>query len=133
MVHGSKATMTQGSGFRQQLRNHLEQHADRVLLRIIDNGKTLEFTGKEILATAESVANRYSQASPGSVVLILLPHSWELFLLHLGLVLTGRIPAILAWPTTRIDPEKYHRNLLHQLVHLPADEIVTVPKLALTL
>ena len=48
-----------------------------------------------------------------AVVLLLLPHSPELFLLQLGLVLKAHVPAILAWPTSRVDPEKYQRNLIH--------------------
>jgi acyl-CoA synthetase (AMP-forming)/AMP-acid ligase II len=65
----------------------------------------------------------------GSVVLLLLPHSVELFLLQIGLVLTGRVPAILAWPTSRVDAEKYQRNLLHQLRNLPAERLITIPAL----
>jgi len=56
---------------------------------------------------AVAAAERYSNAPERSVVLLLLPHSVELFLLHIGLVLTGRVPAILAWPTGRVDPRKY--------------------------
>ena len=63
-------------------------------------------------------------------MLLLLPHSAELFLLHLGLILTDRLPAILAWPTSRIDPGKYQRNLVHQLRNLPAAQLLTLPKLA---
>jgi fatty-acyl-CoA synthase len=40
------------------------------------------------------------------------------------------VPAILPWPTTRVDGEKYQRNLLHQLRTLPADCLVTIPQLA---
>jgi fatty-acyl-CoA synthase len=64
------------------------------------------------------------------VVLLLLPHCPELFLLHLGLILIGRLPAILPWPTNRIDPEKYQHNITHQLRSLPAAQLLTLPKLA---
>ena len=63
-------------------------------------------------------------------MLLLLPHSPELFLLHIGLVLSGHVPAILPWPTTRVDPEKYRRNLLFQLANLPADHLITLPAVA---
>ncbi len=73
-----------------------------------------------------------AQRLPGQSrpVLLLLPHSPELFLLHIGLVLAGRVPAILPWPTTRVDPEKYRRNLLFQLANLPADHLITLPAVA---
>jgi fatty-acyl-CoA synthase len=118
--------------FRQQLRLRLEENRDRVLLRILLSpaAPPVELTGADILARAPALAARYSRAPEGGVVLLLLPHSAELFLLHLGLILEGRLPAILAWPTSRIDPEKYQRNLLHQLRHLPAHELITLPRLA---
>ncbi len=90
----------------------------------------MELTGAELTAKSIELAEKYCQEPPSSVVLLLLPHSAELFLLHLGLVLTGRLPAILAWPTNRIDPGKYQRNLVHQLQNLPAAQLLTLPKLA---
>ena len=92
-------------------------------------GEPHEFTGAQLVARAEEMAGTVTLPRARSVVLLLLPHSPELFLLQLGLVLKGHIPAILAWPTTRIEPDKYQRNLLHQLSHLPADMLVTLPGL----
>lgn len=122
--------------FRDELRRRLQQHRNRVLLRLVPAGRqdeTIEWTGADILESATALARKYLQAPLDGVVLLLLPHSPELFLLHLGLVLEGRIPAILAWPTRRVDPEKYQRNLLHQLSRLPADQLITLPRLALNL
>ncbi|HTV57380.1 MAG TPA: AMP-binding protein [Verrucomicrobiae bacterium] len=93
----------------------------------------MELTGPELLSRSLELADRYCDAPPSSVVLLLLPHSVELFLLHLGLVLRGRLPAILAWPTSRVDPEKYQRNVLHQLQNLPASQLITLPRLARSL
>jgi fatty-acyl-CoA synthase len=117
--------------FRAELRRRLEAAGDRVLLRIAPGAGAdpLELTGSQILERSEELAARC--ALPDSdVVLLLLPHSPELFLLHLGLLLAGKLPAILAWPTSRIDPEKYQRNLLHQLRNLPASQVITLPLLA---
>ncbi len=117
--------------FRSELRRRLAQNARRTLLRIVlSEASVLELTGDEIMRQAPQVAEKFTRSQSGDVVFILLPHSLELFLLHLGLVLTKRIPAILPWPTARIDPEKYQRNLAHQLRNLPAAEIVTLPRLA---
>ena len=116
--------------FRRRLREHLEDHEHKVLLRIVVSNTVHELTGRGILDQAAVLVHRYCSAPRSGVVLLLLPHSIELFLLHLGLILDGRIPAILAWPTTRVDPEKYQRNLLHQLRSLPASQLVTLPRLA---
>src|SRR5262245_29646298 len=104
--------------FRDELRRRLTQNRSRILLRIAlapDFANPIELTGIEILRKAEALAKEYVKAPSSSVVLLLLPHSVELFLLHLGLILGDRLPAILPWPTSRMDPEKYQRNLLHQL------------------
>jgi acyl-CoA synthetase (AMP-forming)/AMP-acid ligase II len=121
--------------FRELLLSRLQQNRDRVLLRILlsPGAAPVELTGADILSRAPEMARRYQAAAESSVVLLLLPHSVELFLLHFGLILEGRLPAILAWPTNRIDPEKYQRNLLHQLRHLPAHQLITLPRLATNL
>jgi len=118
------------AAFRNYLREHLEQHAHQTLLRIVVAAEAVDLTGAEILRRSVELARRYHNASDGGVVLLLLPHSVELVLLHLGLILEGRIPAILAWPTSRVDPAKYQRNLLHQLHNLPASQLITLPRLA---
>lgn len=124
--------MSARAGFLDQLRATLRANQDKALLRVVagPNFDTpVEFTGASVLQNAERIASGF-HTSGRTVVLLLLPHSPELFLLHLGLALSGRIPAILAWPTSRIDPDKYQRNLVHQLRHLPADLLITLPRLA---
>lgn len=121
--------------FREELRRRLSDYGQRVVLRILlsPGREPVEFTGAELLEKSGALAARYAEAPESGVVLLLLPHSVELFLLHFGLILQGRLPAILAWPTNRIDAAKYQRNLLHQLRHLPAHQIVTLPRLAANL
>jgi fatty-acyl-CoA synthase len=119
--------------FRTALRKRFEEHSERVLLRVASSNKDIvELTGADILRESERLA-RISVAPAGSVVLLLLPHSVELFLLHIGLILTGRIPAILPWATSRIDPGKYRANLVHQFGNLPAQEVITVSELVSSL
>jgi fatty-acyl-CoA synthase len=118
--------------FRFLLRQRLGSSSDEVLLRVKpSSGKNevVELTGAELVQRSAQLADSYCKAPQAGVVLILLPHSVELFLLYLGLVLNGRLPAILPWPTNRIDPEKYRRNIVHQLSNLPAAQLITVPSL----
>ena len=119
--------------FIDHLRELLLLNSDRLLLRIVcapDFECPTELSGRMILDRSERLVSSLGIEQGRSVVLLLLPHSPELFLLHLGLVLAGHIPAILPWPTSRIDPEKYQRNLVHQFGNLPADLLVTLPRLA---
>lgn len=121
--------------FRERVIEQLERSSSRVLLRIaISSSELVELTGHDILVQSRAAAETHAgSAAAGSVVLLLLPHSAELFLLQIGLVLTGRIPAVLAWPTSRVDAGKYQRNLVHQLANLPAERVITTPDLANTL
>jgi acyl-CoA synthetase (AMP-forming)/AMP-acid ligase II len=119
--------------FREELRSRLKSCGDRIVLRILasrSESELVELTASQVLERSMELADRYLIAPERGVVLLLLPHSVELFLLHIGLVLRGRIPAILPWPTNRVDPEKYQRNLLQQLRELPASLLVTPPALA---
>jgi acyl-CoA synthetase (AMP-forming)/AMP-acid ligase II len=119
--------------FTDQLRERLLGHRDKILLRVVvspDFENPREFSGRELIEKAESLTSTLALPQDRSVVLLLLPHSPEVFLLQLGLVLQGHIPAILAWPTTRVDSEKYQQNLIHQLSHLPAGQLITLPRLA---
>jgi fatty-acyl-CoA synthase len=114
------------------LTESLRQAADRVLLRVVDSAGARmvhEFTGKQLL-DSETTARLQPISGDSRTVLLLLPHSPELFLLQIGLVLCGKVPAVLPWPTTRVDPLKYQVNLLHQLNKLPADHLITLPCLA---
>lgn len=119
--------------FRKELRERLLRLAQQTLLRVVvppDFNQPLELAGGDLLRKGKDLATHYGPEGENRLVLLLLPHSPELFLLHLGLTLGGNIPAILAWPTSRVDPEKYQRNLLHQIQNLPADHIITLPGLA---
>ena len=106
---------------------------ERTLLRIVaapGAEKKIEFSVSELRPAAVRLVEEQNLPDTSRVVLLLLPHSAELFLLHLGLTMTGRIPAVLPWPTLRVDREKYQRNLIHQLSNLPADHLITLPRVA---
>jgi fatty-acyl-CoA synthase len=125
--------VTTHAEFCQQLRDRLLASHSKVLLRVVtapNFDQPLELTGPAIVERSQALVSSLQLTRERSVVLLLLPHSPELFLLQLGLVLGGHVPAILAWPTSRIDPDKYQRNLVHQLSNLPADKLITLPRLA---
>jgi acyl-CoA synthetase (AMP-forming)/AMP-acid ligase II len=110
----------------------LRRATNRVVLRVVDSpgAKVIhEFTGSCLL-DAETKARLQPISGESRVVLLLLPHSSDLFLLQIGLVLCGKVPAVLPWPTTRVDGAKYQHNLVHQLNQLSADHLITLPRLA---
>jgi acyl-CoA synthetase (AMP-forming)/AMP-acid ligase II len=106
------------------------------LLRIVASKPSVavsEYSGRGLATAAQDAIASLQLPSGSRPVLLLLPHSPELFLLHIGLASNGHAPAILPWPTTRVDPEKYRNNLLHQLANLPIDCLVTTPAVAASL
>jgi fatty-acyl-CoA synthase len=112
--------------------DRLRRVDNRVCLRVVETPRArpiLEYSGQEILES-RYFARRQPIAQDARVVLLLLPHSSELFLLQIGLTLIGKTPAVLPWPTTRVDAAKYQRNLVQQLNQLPADHLITLPRLA---
>lgn len=118
--------------FRRALTERLQDGAGKVALRVALSphlDEPVEFTGAALEQKARQLAREHARVERGQVVLLLLPHSVELFLLQIGLVLEGWLPAVLPWPTSRIDAEKYQRNLLHQLSYLPAGQLITLPRL----
>ncbi len=122
--------------FRAHLQQQLQSSSHRPLLRVITSraeNSVVEMSGAEVLERSLKLADLYCDAPESGVVLVLLPHCPELFLLHIGLILRGRLPAILAWPTSRVNPLKYQVNLSHQLQGLPATQLITLPKLAQSL
>ena len=124
------------SEFRERLQGQLKESENQPLLRVVTApsfDRPVELNGREIVAASSRAASKSAEVSPHSLILILLPHSMELFLLHLGLIFERYCPAILPWPTRRIDPEKYRKNLIHQLQQLPASQLITTPALAETL
>jgi fatty-acyl-CoA synthase len=118
--------------FNMPLIEPLRQASDRVLLRVVDTpgARTVhQFTGRDLLES-QATARLQPIAEDSRIILLLLPHSPELFLLQIGLTLCGKAPAVLPWPTTQVDGAKYQRNLLHQLRHLPVHHLITLPGLA---
>jgi fatty-acyl-CoA synthase len=111
----------------------LSQLGREPLVRIIGTpgaSEVHEYSAPKLMAAATRLLDDQRLPHESRVVLLLLPHSPELILLHLGLALNGWVPAILPWPTTRVDAEKYQSNLLYQLSSLPADHLITLPRLA---
>jgi acyl-CoA synthetase (AMP-forming)/AMP-acid ligase II len=66
----------------------------------------------------------------GERVVLLMPQGHRLIALFFGAIYAGAVPCIVAWPTAKMDPEKYRRNLLAVVGGLAADWLVTEPAMA---
>jgi acyl-CoA synthetase (AMP-forming)/AMP-acid ligase II len=67
-------------------------------------------------------------ARPGDRLAILMPHTERLVTNFLGAIWAGLVPSIIAWPTAKMDPEKYGRNVNAVLRALRAHWLATDAK-----
>jgi acyl-CoA synthetase (AMP-forming)/AMP-acid ligase II len=86
-----------------------------------------DVTYGELRMLAQSAGAELLEAGcrAGDRVAVLLPHSERLIATFFGALYIGAVPAIVAWPTTKMDPDKYARNLAAVLHSLHADLLVT--------
>ncbi len=66
----------------------------------------------------------------GDRVALLLPHTELLVTTFFGALYGGMIPSIVAWPTAKMDSEKYRRNVAAVVANLKAEWLVTEPEMA---
>ena len=69
-------------------------------------------------------------AKPGERIALLMPHSLLLVAAFFGAIRGGMVPSIVAWPTAKMDPEKYRRNVHAVVSRLGARFIVTDARMA---
>src|SRR5579884_1885507 len=111
----------------------LEQSIGRSQIIVVQPGASnsyVELSAESAIEKGRRTAKSLGVSEDDKVVLLLLPHSPELFCLQIALSVGGNVPAVLPWATNRIDPVKYQLNLVHQLTRIPAARLITLPRLA---
>ncbi len=104
----------------------LAESGDRpaLSLRIGRESEHREVSFRELGAMAAAAAAEL-EARPGERVALLMPHTDRLVALFFGVILRGAVPSIIAWPTAKMDPAKYRRNVHAVVSRLGAQWIVT--------
>jgi acyl-CoA synthetase (AMP-forming)/AMP-acid ligase II len=77
----------------------------------------------DVLSTAAGFVA--AQAAPGERVALLWPPSYDLVVGFFAALHAGLVPSIIAWPTAKMDAEKYQRNLRAVLEGLSAHWLIT--------
>lgn len=82
---------------------------DGVFCHFQQGGVSVEICHRELWAGAARYANllRQRNVTPGSVVVILLPHSPDLLYSFLGAMLAGAVPTFMPPPSSKQDPAHY--------------------------
>jgi acyl-CoA synthetase (AMP-forming)/AMP-acid ligase II len=96
-------------------------------LRIGPRSRHRDVTFSELREAVREHAARFVAmgARPGERVALLMPHTERVVATFLGAIWCGLIPSIIAWPTAKMDSEKYSRNVRAVLRSLRADWLVT--------
>ena len=92
--------------------------------------RTWTFAELAAAATARADAYRAIGGGAGQRIALLMPHSERLVVSFFGALYAGMIPSVVAWPTSKMDPAKYRRNLLSVVGSLRADWLVTESSMA---
>ena len=96
-------------------------------LRIGPAARHRDLTFRELLRAAAAWADAFRGLGcrPGQRVALLMPQSERQITMFLGALHGGFVPSILAWPTVRMDAEKYARNVRSVVQALRADWLLT--------
>src|SRR6185503_9537072 len=82
--------------------------------------RTLIERGSQLAAATAALGAR-----PGDVVIVVLPHSRDLFCAFFGAILGGQVPAILSVPSFKLDAAYYRREIEGLLRRIEAAVLVT--------
>jgi acyl-CoA synthetase (AMP-forming)/AMP-acid ligase II len=113
---------------RSVLLDHYGRHPERVYLRcVMPDGASGELTYGRLVergsVLARIVAERH--VAPGAVVIVLLPHSTDLYAAFFGAVLGGFVPSILSVPSFKLNAAHYRNELAALCGRIAAGALIT--------
>ena len=103
-------------------------HPDQVYVRcVFPDGSDSAVTYAGLTARGSQFATllRSEGITPGEIVVVLLPHSSDLYSAFFGAILGGFVPTMLAVPSFKLNPEYYRQELLALLRRIEARALIT--------
>ncbi len=113
---------------REILLGHRDRHPDRVYVRcVFPDASSRSLTYGGLVARGSQIAAALAErgVAARAIVLVLLPHSTDLYAAFFGAILAGRVPSILAVPSFKMNAEHYRSELLALLERIAAGAVVT--------
>lgn len=107
---------------------HCRREPGRLYVRcLMPDGTVAPVTYGELVARGSRFAEALAAlgAGRGDIVIVILPHSPDLFNAFFGAVLGGQVPAILAPPSFKLNREHYRDELFALLRRIDARVVVT--------
>jgi acyl-CoA synthetase (AMP-forming)/AMP-acid ligase II len=107
---------------------HYGEHPERLYVRcLMPDGTVVPVTYGVLVARGSQFAVRLAAlgADPGDIVIVVLPHSPDLFCSFFGAVLGGQVPSILSPPSFKLNRQHYRAELEALLRRIDAKVVVT--------
>ena len=100
---------------------------DRVFVRCVLPDGERSLTYRELIERGSGIASglRAAGVPPRAIVLLVLPHSTDLYAAFFGAVVAGLVPSVLAVPSFKLDPVRYREELQALAAHIEAAALVT--------
>lgn len=101
--------------FTSQLVEHLKNQPDKEILHFQIAGKDdIHLKYVDIFEGSKKYYKKLKSngVKPGDVVILILEHSLDLIYAYFGCILNGSIPSIMPFLTEKLQPEKYHDDLI---------------------
>jgi len=113
---------------REAILEHGRAQPDRLFVRCLTpEGSVVPISYGDLVARGSQFAGELGRlgADAGSIVVIVLPHSPDLFCSFFGAILGGQVPAILAPPSFKLNPDHYRHQLEALFARIDARALVT--------
>ncbi len=97
----------------ERLGEHYRQTPEQVAIHCLTGDSAESITYRSLLDSAASAARDLIALGlqAGDVVIIIQPHGGDLISGFFGVLLCGAVPSILAFPSEKLDPQRYARSL----------------------
>jgi fatty-acyl-CoA synthase len=115
------------------IRAHAAADDGAEFLRLVhDDGEDDVVSYAHLVAQAERWSAFYAARGlgAGDRVIVILPHSLELYSAYIGALLGGQVPAMFAFPSPKFSEQEYFRNVGTLIANAEAGMLVAYPELA---
>lgn len=122
------ATPPRPETLRGALLGHYLASPERLYVRcLMPDGAVVPVTYGDLVSRGSQLAAELGDrgAGPGDIVVVILPHSRDLFSAFFGAVLGGQVPAILSPPSFKLNREHYRAELEALLARIEAKVVIT--------
>ena len=113
---------------RDVILDHYQEYPEQLYVRcVLPNGEDARVTYGRLVERGSCFAQALASTgvAPGGTVIVILPHSADLYCAFFGAMLGGQVPSMLAVPSMKLNPEHYREELQALLRRIEAGALIT--------